>query len=267
MPELPDVENFKYCLENTCLSKSIVDISTTDKNLIKKITFKDFRNKLIGHKFKSAFRRGKFLIVEIDGIPEKLVIHFGMTGDFQYVRSSEKPSLVANVTFKFDDNSELRWLNRRKLGKIYLVKELADVKLLKQMGPEPLKLSKKDFLDLLAKNENMNIKAFMLDQTIIAGIGNVYSDEILYQSKINPHKKIKDLSKQKRDLIYEKMKKILKDAPNYLSKYTPEGLVRKPFPKSWLISSRYQMKCPLGHKLKRETIAGRPARWCPVCQK
>ncbi len=267
MPELPDVENFKRYFKKTALNKKIVNIECFAKDLIKRISFKDFKNKLIGKSFKDAWRRGKFLIIEIKQIPEKLVFHFGMTGSFYYLKPEEsktKRDRFIRLIFKFEDGDELHWLNLRKLGRVYLVKDLKEIELLKEMGPEPLMLSEKSFLKILDENKEKNIKAVLLDQRIIAGIGNIYSDEILFQAKINPRREIKSLSLKEKIQIYKNMIKILKRA---IEAQIPYQQISK---KSWLISHRYgDMRCPLNkkHKLKKQTIAGRSAYFCPICQK
>jgi len=197
MPELPDVENFKKYFKRTSLNKKIAEVECSAKELIKNIGFGEFRKKLLGRKFKEAWRRGKFLIVEIAGIPEKLIIHFGMTGDLHYVKQGAEKTgedRFTRLAIKFSNGYELRWLNQRKLGKIYLVKEPSEVELLREMGPEPLPMKQKEFLGLLEKYQDKNIKAFFLDQTIIAGIGNIYSDEMLFQSGISPLLRIQNIN-------------------------------------------------------------------------
>ncbi len=208
MPELPDVENFRRYFKKASLNKKIVGIECQAKNLIKRITYKDFKNKLIGKSFKDARRRGKFLIIDIKEIPEKLVIHFGMTGGLLYIKQKTKKddrSKFSRLIFKFENGYQLCWLNMRKLGKVYLVKDLKSVKLIREMGPEPLELSKIGFFNLLNEHRDKNIKAFLLDQRDIAGIGNIYSDEILFKSKISPYRKMKTLSLSKKERVYQAM--------------------------------------------------------------
>ena len=262
MPELPEVESFKNYFERTSLNKKIFDIEGESKELIKNTSFKKFKKKLINKKFKTCWRKGKFLIVKIEEIPEKMVLHFGMTGGLNYTKQGtekEGKDRFTRLTFKFSNGYELRWLNMRKLGKVYLVDDLNKINLLGEMGPEPLSLSKNEFLGLLDKHKNKNIKAFLIDQRDIAGIGNVYSDEILFHSRVSPHRKIGSL--RQREKIYKQMVKVLKNAIKIL-------IQQKEFSRSWLIPHRRtDMKCPTNkHWLKREVIAGRPSIWCPKCQ-
>ncbi len=264
MPELPDVESFTRYFERTSLNQEIEDVTAQTKSLVKGTSFKKFRENLIGREFVEARRRGKFLIAEVGGIEEKVVFHFGMTGSLSYSRQRDSKfgrDEYAQVTFKFEQGYELRWINIRKLGKIYFVKKPERVDLLKEMGPEPLSLSKKEFLDLLEEHERKNVKTFLMDQRDIAGIGNIYSDEILFQAEIDPHSDIKDLSEEKRKELYQKMKNVLIEASNL----SHPGAK---FPSSWLTAHREEMECPnyKTHKLEKEKIGGRTARFCPKCQ-
>lgn len=266
MPELPEVESFKRYFKNTSLNKKIIDVECQDKNLIKAISFSKFKKLLIGRSFKGAARRGKFLIVEIKSAPQKLILHFGMSGGFYYLKRHQSPDgedRFSRLFFKFENGDELHWLNMRKFGKVYLLKEPGQVKLIKEMGPEPLELSRSDFFRLLEEHNQKNIKAFFLDQREIAGIGNLYSDEILFRSKINPRRKTETLTADEKMKIYRQMLEVLKRAVRIMS-----GSER--FGPTWLLSHRgEEMRCPKNknHILKRETIAGRAAVYCPLCQR
>lgn len=266
MPELPEVESFKRYFKNTSLNKKIIDVECQDKNLIKAISFSKFKKLLIGRSFKGATRRGKFLIVEIKSALQKLILHFGMSGGFYYLKHHQSPDgedRFSRLFFKFENGDELHWLNVRKFGKVYLLKGPSQIRLIREMGPEPLELSRNDFFRLLEEHNQKNIKAFFLDQRDIAGIGNLYSDEILFRSKINPRRRIETLSSDEKSRIYQTMIKILKRAVRIIS-------AKKVFTPSWLVSHRGEdMRCPKNknHQLRREIIAGRTAIYCPLCQR
>ncbi len=265
MPELPDVEFFKEYFKDNSLHKKIINIECEDKTLIKNVDFRDFKKSLIRKSFRDAWRIGKFFIAEIKGISENLIIHFGMTGSLHYVKQGEerkRRDRFTRLCFRFANGYELRWINIRRLGKIYLTKP-QNIKLIEEMGPEPLQLSQQEFLRLLTNHELKNIKAFLMDQRNIAGIGNVYSDEILFQARINPHRKIEDLTQKKKKILFQKIYQVLTEATKILTFY-------RAFPKSWLEPHRHlnDLVCPRNknHKLNRETIAGRSAIFCPLCQ-
>ncbi len=259
MPELPDLEHFKSYLENKALNQEIIEVKSFTKSLIKKISFKDFKKIVKGNKLAKAERRGKYLIVFLSNSKKKLVFHFGMTGNFAYTLKGETPN-YSQVIFKFKEY-QLNWINKRKLGKVFLVDEINQIKALAEMGPEPLLINQQEFIDLLEKNQQRKIKAFFLDQTAIAGIGNEYSDEILFRSKINPKRKINQLNKQERIRLFKEMQKVLKEAIKL-------GVPEKQPGDKWLHFHRNDLKCPKNpnHKLKKETIAGRSSVYCPIHQ-
>ncbi|MGD2278553.1 MAG: DNA-formamidopyrimidine glycosylase family protein [Candidatus Omnitrophota bacterium] len=264
MPELPDVENFKRYFLATSIDKKIADVSCDLKKLVKGTEFPRLRKALRGKKFSWARRRGKFLITRVSGRGEKLVFHFGMTGSLLYVKKKEKADdRHSHLIFTFKNGDRLHWKNMRKLGKVYFVKKLKKIPLLRDMGPEPLGISREDFFSLLELHKNKNVKSFLLNQRNIAGIGNIYSDEILFKARISPHNAIDALTARKKSALYNAMRRVLKRA-------IAIGVPWAGFGPTWLIKHRGKSKkCPRNksHRLKREIIAGRAAIWCPGCQR
>ncbi len=265
MPELPEVENFNQYFKKHGLNKEIRDVLAKRKSFIKKASFDELRNFLKGKSFAKVERRGKYLIVEVKKSNKKIVFHFGMTGNLSLAKSKEHIPKYAQLSFVFKDGSALCYNNKRLLGKIFLVEEADGIEALQKMGPEPSTLSQEDFLKILKQNEKRNIKAFLMDQSKIAGIGNEYSDEILFQARISPRCKIDSLKRSKREQLYQLIGSVLKKA----IKVGPPG---GEFDDSWLIAHRGRgddMKCPDNkkHELKKETIAGRSSVYCPKHQK
>ncbi len=268
MPELPEVETFKKYFDYTSLHQKITGVTCKSASLIKKATCKDVKKELTGKSFTSAQRKGKFLIADIKGSTYKLIFHFGMTGSLAYGKKDNldaKEKKYAQFIVSFPKDYELLWIDKRKFGKIYLVKNVDEVKTLAKMGPDALKLTKQQFLKLLKDKESKNVKAFLMDQEDIGGIGNNYSNEILFQAGIYPHNKIKKLNKKERENLYDVMKKVLKKAISL--KPTGDSSYDK-FPNSWLLSHKKDMKCPNNpkHKLTKSTIAGRSAIYCKADQ-
>ena len=159
-----------------------------------------------------------------------------------------------------------------------MVEDLQKIPGLKKLGTDALTITKQQFLKLLSENEAKNIKSFLMDQKVIAGVGNEYSDEALFQAGIDPHHAIKDLSTTARQKLYTMLHKVLRYAikvqkkssqqangPQFLSKED-----RKAFASSYLQAHRHvDMVCPKNknHKLKKATIAGRTTYYCPKDQK
>jgi formamidopyrimidine-DNA glycosylase len=276
MPELPELEAFKKYVQLHALHKPIADIASADKAVIKKISFPQFKKELIGHSFAAVQREGKYLVISISSSDETLIMHFGLTGFLIYSKKKDEQVRFSAVQFIFKDGSVLHWCSVRKFGKLYLVEHIDQIKELSHLGPNPLNLSKKEFIHLMEENKKKNIKAFLLDQSIISGIGNEYSDEILFQSGIAPMHKIQDLSAPELTEIYKEMHKILKFAVKLRTKKSNLGKRffsdqdNGIFPSSYLITHRHSdMLCPKNknHHLKKVTIAGRSAYYCPKDQK
>ncbi len=266
MPELPEVESFKKIFERA-LNKKISDVTCKTPSLLKKITAKKFSTLLIGKSFSSVTRKGKFLITKLTGTEYMVIFHFGMTGWLEYKKNadfSDEDKKYGQIIFFLPSGYALLFLDKRKFAKVYVVHTIDEIKTLKDMGPDALSISEKDFLSLLDAKRKSNIKAVLLDQSSIAGIGNEYSNEILFQAKIDPNRKIGSLSAAEKKTIYTKMRTVLKKAITL-------GGVKK-LPKSWLLYHLKivrDMRCPKNsaHKLIRKTIGGRSAIYCPVDQK
>lgn len=277
MPELPEVEALKSYVKEHCLHKIISDVEVMAQSVLQKISAVQFKKSLIGHKFTSVERLGKYLIIDISTSQKKLVMHFGLTGSLVYTTDKNELVKYSRIQFVFS-NSVLHWTDVRKFGKLWLVDDIQSITGLKKLGLDALAITKKQFLTLLSENETKNIKAFLLDQNIIAGVGNEYSDEALFQAGIDPHHKINELSQVSREKLYDMLHKILLyaikvqkknsesiSAPNPLSMEN-----RKSFPSSYLIAHRHRdMMCPKNknHKLAKATIAGRTTYYCPEDQK
>src|SRR6056297_895865 len=264
MAELPDVEIFKIYLQTTSLQQKIKDIKERDHSLLQKVKFPEFKKKLAGTSFKKVRRKGSFLIIELEGTSQKLVFGFGPTGDLHYTRSEEdfqKEDHYTKLIFDFDNEFELRLISIRDSRGIYLVKDLKEIESLGSLGESPLEIEKKDFLDLLMTHKNLHLKTFLMNPEILAGIGDVYSDEISFQTGLDPERLVKSLSTKERKDLFRTMKEVLTAAIDYTKKGS--------FPSSWLREHREDMICPLHekHHLNKELIDRHRAIFCPECQK
>lgn len=266
MPELPEVEHFKNIFSHA-LNKKITDIVCHAPSLLKKITPKKFADFLIGKLFTSVTRKGKFLIATVSGSDNYVIMHFGMTGWLEYKKQTDfddTDKRFGQIIFALPGGYALLLLDKRKFAKVYVVHDINDIKTLKKMGVDALSVSEKIFLALLDKKKSRVIKTVLIDQSLIAGIGNEYSNEILFQAKIDPTRKISTLSAEEIKRIYTKMRAILHKAVSF-------GGVQK-LPPSWLlyhIKISRDMRCPRNkeHILKRKTVGGRSAIYCPIDQK
>lgn len=257
MPELPEIEKTRLYVEGTSLHKKIVDVECKETKMIK-APAADIKKALQGKELKGTARLGKYLFLEADK-EHWLVLHFGMTGKMEYYQNQEKPD-YAHLILTFEDHSHLAYTSRRRLGKIWLTSSVEDFKKEHSLGKDALEFTWKEFDDLLQKKKG-SIKSLLMDQHSIAGIGNMYSDEIVYQCGIHPKTKVEKLTDKERKAIFNQMSKVLntviknegkrKDLPdNYITRYRKEGA-----------------DCPDGKgKVEKIKISGRSTYFCPSCQ-
>ncbi|WP_324721370.1 Fpg/Nei family DNA glycosylase [Salinimicrobium sp. HB62] len=258
MPELPEITLSKDYLDATSLNKKITAIDFLHTGGLQ-APKDEFLKALKGNAFTGSHRLGKYLVIETTG-DKVLVMHFGMTGKIEYYRNQEPPK-YSRVIFSFEDNDHLAYVCRRKLGKLFLAEGLQDFRERQELGKDALELKEKEFLELL-KDKSGSIKGVLTDQHVMAGIGNVYSDEMLYQCKIHPKTKTGKLSEKEQKQLFKKMKSVLETA------IKKEG-VRDDFPDSFLIKHRKEGDdCPKCEgKIKQIKVSGRSTYFCPSCQK
>ncbi|MBI2352828.1 Fpg/Nei family DNA glycosylase [Candidatus Dependentiae bacterium] len=269
MPELPEVEAFCNYVKNTSLDKKIIKLNCKSKPLLKKPSFPLFQKQLIGQTFKKATRRGKYLI--IDSNDQQLIIHFGLTGSLVFCKNDQESVPFSQLVIFFNDHSALHITDKRKFAKIWLTESFHEIKSIEELGQDALNIPEQNFIALFQQNHRQNIKAFLMDQKKIAGIGNEYSDEILFQSEIDPHHKVAEISLQKVKKIYLKMNVIFKYAIKLCSNNLKNlKKIDDGFASNYLQAHRHtDQKCPNNesHILKKITIASRSSYYCPIDQK
>ncbi len=260
MPELPDVEIYKRYMDSTSLKKKIRDVHVETSKVLSGISKRSLTRKLKGKKFLSTSRRGKYLFAEL-GKGEFAVFHFGMTGEFRYYKNEKDEPEYSKVIFDFSNGYHLAFINPRKLGRVGIVESKEDFIGKKSLGADALSIKFDEFKKILGESRG-GIKYTLMDQKKISGIGNIYSDEILFQAGIHPEMKASEISQKKQKELFNTMKRVLKTAIRNDAK--PNKL-----PSSYLISHRGKGgKCPkCGQKLKNKKVAGRPAYFCKKKQK
>ncbi|HSP11129.1 MAG TPA: DNA-formamidopyrimidine glycosylase family protein [Salegentibacter sp.] len=258
MPELPEIANFKTFLDETVLNKEIVEVDFPETKLLQSPQA-EFKKVLLNRKFVGSKQLGKYLFLETNS-KKSLVFHFGMTGKFEYFQHNETPKHThLHITFK--DHSHLAFVCVRKLGKIYLADGVEEFRAEHSLGKHSLDVTSEEFRNIFQEKKG-GIKLALTDQHLISGIGNVYADEILFQSRIHPNTKVEKLSEKEIDKLFEEMNKVLKTA------IKKEG-ERSEFPSNYLSRSRKEgSACPnCSGKIKMIKVSGRSTYFCPECQK
>ena len=270
MPELPEVETVRNTLKKYILNKTIKsvelyydDIVATDKT--------KFINGLKNKKIKDILRVGKWLIFELDDF--YMLSHLRMEGKYFIKNYDEERNKHEHVIFNLNDCT-LRYHDTRKFGKMYLVEKdkLHTDTPLKDIGLEPF--SKEfDANYLKAKlNKNKPIKTLLLEQDKIAGIGNIYADEILFLSRINPLTKGSSLTNKNLEDIAKYSKSVLEEAIKMggttIRSYTSSLGVTGRFQQSLKVHCREKEECfNCKEKIIKITVSGRGTYYCPNCQK
>lgn len=257
MPELPDVEVFRRYMAATALHKKIENVRVKADRVMQGVSARRLSSALKGQQFRRTDRHGKYLFAELTS-DKFLLLHFGMTGFLKYFKvEDEKPDHV-KLLIDFANDYHLAYDNQRKLGRVSLIDDRDRFVSSQGLGPDPLD---DDFdsatFDSIMKGRRGSIKSALMNQQILAGIGNIYSDEILYQAGIRPDSSAAKLNAKDRLKTFNAMLRVLRVAIRH--KADPEKL-----PGSYLILSREAgrrcSKC--GGEIKKATISGRSAYYC-----
>lgn len=273
MPELPEVETVKETLKLKLIGKKIKDVKVYYDGIIAYPEVKEFSKQIKNLLIKDIKRRGKWLMFDLDNY--YLLSHLRMEGKYFFKNKEDKLDNHEHVVFTLDDDEELRYRDTRKFGKMYLIKkeDINSIGPIKNLGLEPWDDSlTKEYLRSKYKNKKLPIKTVLLDQSIIVGIGNIYADEILFLSKLNPLIKCCDLKDNDLDNIIKYTKEVLEKAIKLggttIRTYTSVDGVHGRFQNELLIHGKDKDVCPnCGQPVEKIRVGGRGTYYCINCQK
>jgi formamidopyrimidine-DNA glycosylase len=289
MPELPEVETVRIGLSQFLPGKEIAEVHYDWPKSFPNAE-EDVSEFLIGAKVVEVRRRAKVLLIELDS-KYSLVIHLKMTGQLVYRSESERfgaghpsDSLIGNlpdkstrVTIEFVDGSKLFFNDQRKFGWMRLMPtaEVPNIDFFRRVGPEPLgaEFTPEDLQERLARRKNSNIKAALLDQTVIAGVGNIYADESLWGAKIHPLTLVKNISGPKLNTLFIELRSVLELAiakgGSTDSTYVDAEGKKGSYLSFANVFRRESQPCPRhpDTMIVKTRIAGRGTHTCPKCQK
>ena len=287
MPELPEVETVKNGLNRLLINKKIVSVKFDWPKGFPN-SDADVNKFLVGSRIIKTRRRGKSLIINLSSM-YCLVIHLKMTGqlvfrgDEQFGAGHPNDSLIGplpdkstRVIFEFDDNSRLFFNDQRKFGWIRLMPEVEvdNLDFMKRLGPEPLNPDFKanEFRGRVRRRKNSSIKATILDQSVLAGVGNIYADESLWMAKIHPSSLSRTLSDAKLNLLFSSIKDVLKKSielggstdRNYVDAEGKKGSYLE-FANVFRREGKMCSRC--GSEILKIRVATRGTHYCPKCQR
>jgi len=293
MPELPEVETIRRDLNRAIIGKTIADLKIKNAGSVKSATLKQIRKDLLGTTIIKTARRAKILILTLD-TDQHLLIHLKMTGQLIYQPSKVKnliigghphpptggnglvnlPNKFTRVIFEFTDGSILYFNDLRKFGWLRVASgaELEEIK--RKHGPEPLSndFTLPYFETLLKRYAKRPVKALLLDQKLIAGLGNIYTDESLFLAKILPNRQAESIRKPQTAKLFASIIETLKlaikkkgtSSRNYRRADGGEGGMLKYLN----VYGRAGRPCRVcGTPIKKTKLAGRGTHFCPKCQK
>ena len=273
MPEKPEVITVVSSLKSKIIGSKITGCNVYWDNIIATPTVSEFKKKIINQKINDIVTRGKFIVMLLDDY--SLLVHLRMEGKFMFRKKNESISKHEHVELILDDETSFRFHDVRKFGKMFLIPkdETYNVKPLCELGLEfyDNSLSKEYLFDKI-HNKRLPIKTVLLDQSIICGIGNIYDDEILFMSGIDPLRKACDVSIDECQKIIDNCKKVLESAikkgGTTIKSFTSSEGVHGLFQNELLVHSKAGCSCCIcGNTIKKIKVGGRGTYFCSKCQK
>jgi formamidopyrimidine-DNA glycosylase len=266
MPELPDVEAYRRILARNGLKKRIAAVVVDNARILGKLSAARFRARLEGRRLLETRRHGKHLLarIEEDGW---LTLHFGMTGRLDAFARLEAAPRFLRIRFDFAGNGHLAYVNKRMLGRVGLAEDADAFIASEALGPDVLdrRFDLAAFEAALAGSRR-DIKSALMDQGAMAGIGNIYADEILFHAGIRPMARADRLSPAQLKRLHAEMRKVLAAAVKRGA--GSEEFVERA-PKGWLLPERRKGgRCPRCHApLQLAKSGGRTGYYCPRDQR
>ncbi len=258
MPELPDVEAYRRFLHRHAVGRIVRGVVVTDDGILRNVSADALDRALRGHRFQEPSRHGKWLIAPTTG--PSVLFHFGMTGDLGWGDGADGRHRHDRVIFELD-RGELRYRNMRKLGGLWMAHDEDDARLaMGDLGPDALDVDLRRFRSLLA-GRGSSIKTLLMNQRILAGVGNLIADEALWQARVHPARRIALLSDDEILRLHRKLRHVLRTAVERFD-YVPAL-------RGWLthVRGRPEAACPRCRTpLRRSVVGGRTTYSCPRCQ-
>jgi len=269
MPELPEVETVKNELAPHLLGRKFTDITILWDKVIKQPSVEDFRSRLVGQEITGLSRRGKYLTIHLSS-GDLLVIHLKMSGSLLISKDASAPPKHTRAIIHLDKGTNIFFRDPRKFGAMWLVKESSSVT--GKLGPEPLEASfTPQVLAKLLLNRKAPIKALLCDQSVIAGIGNMYADEALFCARIHPLRQGGSLSPDEIERLHHAIQQVLRTAignkgASIVNYYRPSGETGTAH-FEFKVAHQGGKTCPVcSSPIQRIRVRNRGTYFCPKCQ-
>ncbi len=260
MPELPDLVGFKQYLDSTSLHQRIEHTSIDDDRILEKCSAQKLYRRLKDAEIERSVQHGKYLLAGLstDGW---LVLHFGMTGESTYYERDREPPEHTHLLLDFAGGAHLAYISVRMLGHVSLADDPDAYLMQHNVGPDALsdEVTEERFVEAMSGRRG-GAKSALMDQSLFSGMGNVFSDEVLFHAGLHPEAKPRDLGEDRLGDLYKAMRKVLTTAAGHGG--DTSGL------RKWLLHHRKKgERCPrCKGQVQSISSAGRRAWFCPDCQ-
>ena len=259
MPELPDVEVYRDRLRTATRRRTLRGAEVEDGQVLVGTSARALDRGLRGARVAETRRRGKTLYAVMRRAPH-LRLHFGMTGDLVPAANDDEEPEHTRVVFQLSGDRRLLFVDQRRLGEVGLVDDVdADIAE-HDLGPDVLDLDATALAALL-RDSRSGLKAFFLDQSQVAGLGNIYTDEVLFQARLDPRAPAADLSDGGVRRLHRQIRRVVDRAVS-------AGADPDAMPRGWLLHRREEgARCSRGNgEIRSFSVGGRRGYWCPACQ-
>ena len=270
MPELPEVETVVRALDPQLSGRTITAFRCQWPRHIDRPALEEFQQQIIGRQIQDVSRRGKFILISLDQ-QSVLIIHLRMSGHLAVVNKSLPGDKHVHTIFELDSGQELRFRDTRKFGRVYLVDDKQEV--LGKLGPEPLSAAfTAGLLEEIMSSRRRILKPLLLDQTIIAGIGNIYADEALFHAQLLPTRRTDSLTSAEIHALHDAIQVVLqqgiaREGASISTYIKPDG-EKGDMQNAVQVFRRTGQTCyRCGHTIERIIVGGRSTHFCPSCQK
>lgn len=269
MPELPELEIICEVLTRRVVGRQITSVTVSPRGgpiVIRNFINRKFEDTLTGKRVITANRRGKYILLNLD--PESLILAINpkLSGRLQLTEPGSKKAGPVHITLHFSDpEEELRYVDHKKMGQVYLTHDLARIPMFEKLGPEPLDITPEEFRGRLRAYRG-EIKGILTRGSFVAGIGNAYADEILWSARIHPYRKRPSLEHHDVERLYDAMREVLLEAIEQVRGRMGDDIHRKPRD-FFAVHMKQGEECPrCNTRISAITANQRITNFCRSCQ-
>jgi formamidopyrimidine-DNA glycosylase len=270
MPELPEVETVARDLRPLLVGRTITGVRQSKRKL-RRPWKAQWNSQVAGARVEGIRRRGKWILIDLAG-GRVLRVHLGMTGQFTVAGATDPEPDHLHVVFSLDNGNELRFRDQRRFGSAEYFPDRAalETEMNAELGPEPFGLDP-DYFRTSVRSTARNLKAILLDQKLVAGVGNIYADEACFRAKLHPGRAGKSLSPDECDRLREAIEAVMARAiesrGSTIRDYVGGSGLRGGFQNEFAVYGRTDEPCPACETaIKCARFAGRASHFCPSCQ-